>query len=241
MTFRSYLDGSTQVHGPGDLDGGPGRAAARTSRSCSTSARRSTPTATTPRARPSARTAGSTAASTGTPQHGPEGQTRLRDRPGRGRGGPAARVGAGGRRARRARRHRDRRLARRGQGADVRGRRVDDRGAGRRIKPRHLLGIGEVDDLVRGVELGIDTFDCAMPTRIGRHGMAVVPDPAQALARRPRQGALEAGRRAAARRLPVPGLRATATRAPTCTTCSRPRSRPRCACSRSTTSPTCSA
>ena len=45
-------------------------------------------------------------------------------------------------------------------------------------RPRHLLGIGEVDDLVRGVELGIDTFDCAMPTRIGRHGMAVVPDPA---------------------------------------------------------------
>lgn len=45
-------------------------------------------------------------------------------------------------------------------------------------KPRHLLGIGEVDDLIRGVELGIDTFDCAMPTRIGRHGTAVVPDPA---------------------------------------------------------------
>src|SRR3954453_14512447 len=44
-------------------------------------------------------------------------------------------------------------------------------------KPRHLLGIGEVDDLIRGVELGIDTFDCAMPTRIGRHGMALVPDP----------------------------------------------------------------
>jgi queuine tRNA-ribosyltransferase len=46
-------------------------------------------------------------------------------------------------------------------------------------KPRHLLGIGEIDDLVRGVELGIDTFDCAMPTRIGRHGMALVPDPAR--------------------------------------------------------------
>ena len=45
-------------------------------------------------------------------------------------------------------------------------------------RPRHLLGIGEIDDLLRGVELGIDTFDCAMPTRIGRHGMAVVPDPA---------------------------------------------------------------
>jgi queuine tRNA-ribosyltransferase len=45
-------------------------------------------------------------------------------------------------------------------------------------RPRHLLGIGEIDDLVRGVELGIDTFDCAMPTRLGRHGMALVPDPA---------------------------------------------------------------
>jgi queuine tRNA-ribosyltransferase len=45
-------------------------------------------------------------------------------------------------------------------------------------RPVHLLGIGEIDDLVRGIELGIDTFDCAMPTRIGRHGMALVPDPA---------------------------------------------------------------
>jgi queuine tRNA-ribosyltransferase len=44
-------------------------------------------------------------------------------------------------------------------------------------KPRHLLGIGDVDDLIRGVELGVDTFDCAMPTRLGRHGMAIVPDP----------------------------------------------------------------
>jgi queuine tRNA-ribosyltransferase len=43
--------------------------------------------------------------------------------------------------------------------------------------PRHLLGIGEIDDLVRGVELGIDTFDCAMPTRLGRHGMALIPAP----------------------------------------------------------------
>ena len=46
----------------------------RTSRSCSTSARRSTSPATTPRARPSAPTAGSTAASPGTPSTGPEGQ-----------------------------------------------------------------------------------------------------------------------------------------------------------------------
>jgi queuine tRNA-ribosyltransferase len=44
-------------------------------------------------------------------------------------------------------------------------------------KPRHLLGIGDIDDLIRGVELGIDTFDCAMPTRLGRHGVALVPEP----------------------------------------------------------------
>jgi queuine tRNA-ribosyltransferase len=45
-------------------------------------------------------------------------------------------------------------------------------------RPRHLLGIGEVDDLIVGVRQGIDTFDCAMPTRLGRHGVALVPDPA---------------------------------------------------------------
>jgi queuine tRNA-ribosyltransferase len=44
-------------------------------------------------------------------------------------------------------------------------------------RPRHLLGIGDVDDLIAGVELGIDTFDCAMPTRLARHGMALVPAP----------------------------------------------------------------
>jgi queuine tRNA-ribosyltransferase len=45
-------------------------------------------------------------------------------------------------------------------------------------RPRHLLGIGEVDDLIRGVEQGIDTFDCAMPTRLARHGVALIPAPA---------------------------------------------------------------
>jgi len=44
-------------------------------------------------------------------------------------------------------------------------------------RPRHLLGIGEIDDLISGVELGIDTFDCAMPTRLARHGSALVSDP----------------------------------------------------------------
>jgi queuine tRNA-ribosyltransferase len=45
-------------------------------------------------------------------------------------------------------------------------------------RPRHLLGIGDVEDLIAGVELGIDTFDCALPTRLARHGVALVPDPA---------------------------------------------------------------
>ena len=44
-------------------------------------------------------------------------------------------------------------------------------------RPRHLLGVGDVEDLIAGVELGIDTFDCAIPTRLGRHGTALVPDP----------------------------------------------------------------
>lgn len=38
------------------------------------------------------------------------------------------------------------------------------------IKPRHLLGIGEPEDLFIGIENGIDTFDCVAPTRIARTG-----------------------------------------------------------------------
>jgi queuine tRNA-ribosyltransferase len=44
-------------------------------------------------------------------------------------------------------------------------------------RPRHLLGIGDVDDIVHAVGAGIDTFDCATPTRLARHGTALVPDP----------------------------------------------------------------
>jgi queuine tRNA-ribosyltransferase len=43
-------------------------------------------------------------------------------------------------------------------------------------RPRHLLGVGDVDDITWAVELGIDTFDCATPTRLARHGTALVPD-----------------------------------------------------------------
>ena len=37
-------------------------------------------------------------------------------------------------------------------------------------KPRHLLGIGEPEDLFLGVAAGIDTFDCVLPTRNARNG-----------------------------------------------------------------------
>jgi queuine tRNA-ribosyltransferase len=43
--------------------------------------------------------------------------------------------------------------------------------------PRHLLGIGEPDDLVEGIATGVDLFDCAVPTRLARHGMALAPLP----------------------------------------------------------------
>ncbi|GIW66552.1 MAG: hypothetical protein KatS3mg095_0450 [Candidatus Parcubacteria bacterium] len=37
-------------------------------------------------------------------------------------------------------------------------------------KPRHLLGIGEIDDIFNSIEQGIDLFDCVIPTRWARHG-----------------------------------------------------------------------
>ncbi len=40
-------------------------------------------------------------------------------------------------------------------------------------KPRHLLGIGEIDDLFEGVARGVDLFDCVIPTRFARYGTAL--------------------------------------------------------------------
>ena len=44
-------------------------------------------------------------------------------------------------------------------------------------KPRHLLGIGVVEDIFEGVERGIDLFDCVSPTRVARVGHAYVRPP----------------------------------------------------------------
>lgn len=40
-------------------------------------------------------------------------------------------------------------------------------------KPRYLMGVGSPDYLFEGVERGIDMFDCVLPTRIARHGLAM--------------------------------------------------------------------
>jgi len=43
-------------------------------------------------------------------------------------------------------------------------------------KPRHLLGIGEPEDLFMGIENGVDLFDCVLPTRLGRNGTIYTKD-----------------------------------------------------------------
>jgi queuine tRNA-ribosyltransferase len=39
-------------------------------------------------------------------------------------------------------------------------------------KPRYLMGVGTPDDIVEAARRGVDMFDCVMPTRAGRHGLA---------------------------------------------------------------------
>jgi queuine tRNA-ribosyltransferase len=43
-------------------------------------------------------------------------------------------------------------------------------------KPRHLLGIGEPEDLLMGIENGVDMFDCVAPTRNARNGSLYTRD-----------------------------------------------------------------
>lgn len=41
-------------------------------------------------------------------------------------------------------------------------------------KPRYLMGVGTYREMVRAIAAGIDLFDCVIPTRLGRHGAALV-------------------------------------------------------------------
>jgi queuine tRNA-ribosyltransferase len=43
-------------------------------------------------------------------------------------------------------------------------------------KPRYLMGVGTVRDLIAAVDCGIDLFDCVYPTRCGRNGRAMTRD-----------------------------------------------------------------
>ncbi|MFM8454699.1 MAG: tRNA guanosine(34) transglycosylase Tgt, partial [Gammaproteobacteria bacterium] len=53
---------------------------------------------------------------------------------------------------------------------------IETRGYLNNNRPTHLLGIGGLSDIVAGVKAGIDTFDCVHPTRLARHGGALVSD-----------------------------------------------------------------
>jgi queuine tRNA-ribosyltransferase len=39
-------------------------------------------------------------------------------------------------------------------------------------RPRYLMGVGTPDDILQGIARGVDMFDCVLPTRSGRHGLA---------------------------------------------------------------------
>jgi queuine tRNA-ribosyltransferase len=43
-------------------------------------------------------------------------------------------------------------------------------------RPRYLMGVGDPVGLVEAVALGVDLFDCVLPTRLGRHGTALTSE-----------------------------------------------------------------
>ena len=43
-------------------------------------------------------------------------------------------------------------------------------------RPRYLMGVGSPEDLVACVAMGVDLFDCALPTRVARHGALFTPE-----------------------------------------------------------------
>jgi len=43
-------------------------------------------------------------------------------------------------------------------------------------KPRYLMGVGTAQDFIEGIARGVDIFDCVLPTRLARHGAALIPN-----------------------------------------------------------------
>ena len=81
-------------------------------------------------------------------------------------------------------------------------------------RPRYLMGVGSPDDLLESVARGIDMFDCVLPTRAGRHGLAYTR--AGRLNLRNARHADDPARSTRPRRAPPRAI----TRGPTCTTSS---------------------
>ena len=173
-------------------------------------------------------------------EHGPDGPGRLRDRPGRRGGGPAPR-----RRPRRSPRARPCGIAIGGtlgedKDADVRGRRLDDRGAAAR-SARATCSASATST----TSCAASSWASTRSTARCRRGSAATawrscPIPERRWRVDLAKGALPRGRRAAARGLPVPGLRARLhARLPALPAAGRA-STTASGCSRSTTSPTCS-
>ena len=54
-------------------------------------------------------------------------------------------------------------------------------------KPRYLMGVGTYKEMVIAIASGIDLFDCVIPTRVGRHGAALVQGGALEYQKRPIQ------------------------------------------------------
>ena len=209
MRFRSYLDGSERFMAPEtsmEIQADAGlrhRARVRRVHAVPRRARvhRALDRAHAPLA--------ATAAWTGTHEHGPRRPARLRHRPGRRLRGPARRVRAGGRRAARATASRSaaRWAPTRPQMYEVVGWATGG-ARPRATRPRHLLGIGEIDDLVARRRAGhrhvrLRDADAA---RAPRHGARPRPRAAAGASTSPRRAGPRL-RRAAHGGLPVPGLR----------------------------------
>jgi queuine tRNA-ribosyltransferase len=74
-------------------------------------------------------------------------------------------------------------------------------------RPRHLLGVGDVDDLLHAVGAGIDIFDCATPTRLARHGTALVHEPRRRWRLDLSKGSYRSSREPIAQDCPCPACR----------------------------------
>ena len=99
-------------------------------------------------------------------------------------------------------------------------------------RPRYLMGVGDPASLVEAVALGVDQFDCVLPTRLGRHGVAFTGRGQAAPEKRPARP-----RPTSPSTRPAPVRCAPGTAAATSGTSSRSASRRRSACSRCTTWP----